>query len=70
MSKRQAVSEQLRNAIGAAGVTRYRICRDLGISESTLSRFMAGTSGLTLATIDRLAEYLHLELVSRKPRKE
>lgn len=70
MSKRQTISEQLRRAIDAAGVTRYRVCKEIGISEATLSRFMSGAQGLTLATVDQLADYLNLELVSRKPRKE
>ena len=58
-----SLSEQLRRAIDGSGKSRYRIARDLGVSEPTLSRFMTGTRGLTLPVIDQLAAYLNLKLV-------
>jgi transcriptional regulator with XRE-family HTH domain len=66
MPKKLPLSDQLRLAIDAAGVSRYRIAHDLGISEATLSRFMRGDRGLTLKVVDRLTEYLRLELCERK----
>jgi transcriptional regulator with XRE-family HTH domain len=63
-----SLSEQVRRAIDAAGVTRYRIAKDLDISEATLSRFMSGERGLTLKVLDRLAEYLGLMLCDRAGR--
>jgi hypothetical protein len=67
--KRQKVSDQIRVAIDAAGVTRYRISKDTGISESMLSRFMGGSRGLSMEALDTLGEYLDLEVVRRKTRK-
>lgn len=49
---------QLREAIKASGVTRYRIAKDLGMSESQLSRLMTGEQRLSIPAAERLAEYL------------
>ncbi len=64
MRSRSSFSGQLREAVAACGTSRYALARELGVSESTLSRFMAGKQGLTLATLDRLARVLGLELVA------
>jgi transcriptional regulator with XRE-family HTH domain len=64
--KRLRFSDELRRAIDASGLSRYRICRELGIAESTLSRFMSGERGLTLKCLDRLAELLDLHVVTGK----
>jgi transcriptional regulator with XRE-family HTH domain len=74
-------SEQLREAIAASGASHYALARAVEISESALSRFVSGKRGLTLASLDKLAEVLGLILVvgvqnvprpvpkGRKPRK-
>jgi len=68
MSKRrQTMSDAVRRAIENAGVTRYRICRAAGIDKASISRFMAGKTGLTLASLDRLADVLGLDVVARGP---
>jgi transcriptional regulator with XRE-family HTH domain len=68
MSKRrQTVSDAVRRAIEKSGVSRYRICREAGIDKASISRFMAGKTGLTLASLDALAEVLGLDLVARGP---
>jgi len=70
MSKRrQTVSDAVRRAIEKSGVSRYRICREAGIDKASISRFMAGKTGLTLASLDRLAVVLGLDLVSSGPVK-
>jgi transcriptional regulator with XRE-family HTH domain len=66
MSKRSSFSDQVRRAIEASGKSRYRICKEAGIDKAAMSRFMSGERGLTLRVLDRLAEYLGLELVSRQ----
>jgi hypothetical protein len=48
---------------------RYAISKATGIAESTLSRFMAGKRGLPMKTLDRLADYLDLDIVARKRRR-
>jgi plasmid maintenance system antidote protein VapI len=58
------ISQQLREAIDASGMSRYRICKEIGLPESTMSQFMAGQCGLALATVDRLGELLGLSVVA------
>lgn len=65
MSKKPNLSEQVRKAIETAGVTRYRIAKETNVSEATLSRFMSRERGLTLKVLDRLTEYLGLQLCER-----
>ena len=64
--------DSIRGAIEQAetsGVTRYRIALDTGISQALLSRFMSGERGLSVESIERLAEYLGLEIIVRPKRK-
>jgi hypothetical protein len=58
------ISQQLREAIDASGISRYRICKEIDLPQSTMSHFMAGQCGLALATVDRLGELLRLSVVS------
>jgi transcriptional regulator with XRE-family HTH domain len=64
-----SISEQLRKAILASGVTRYRIAKENGIDQASLSRFMNGTTGLSGDTIDILCKYLGLKLVKTKRKR-
>jgi transcriptional regulator with XRE-family HTH domain len=70
MPKKLPLSEQVRKAIDAAGVTRYRIAKETGLSESALSRFMSGERELSLPAVDRLAEYLGLSLCDQSKQKK
>lgn len=63
------MSDQIRAAIEASGITRYRIWKETGIDEATLSRFMSGKAGLSMKALDALADYLDLEVVMRKKRR-
>jgi transcriptional regulator with XRE-family HTH domain len=60
--QRLALSEQIRGAVNASGLSRYRICKRLGMAESTLSRFMSGQGGLSMEYLDRMAELLDLRI--------
>jgi transcriptional regulator with XRE-family HTH domain len=62
--KRTTLSDQIRAAVESCGKSRYQICKDTGIHQAALSRFMAGT-GITTSTLDKLAEYLGLEITVR-----
>jgi len=48
-------------------MSRYRICMNVGLDESTMSRFMRGKGGLSIHTIDAIALLLDLELVQNEP---
>ena len=58
------ISQQLRDAIEASGMSRYRICKEIGLPESTMSQFMTGKTGLALKTVDRVGELLGLRVVA------
>ncbi len=56
-----SISDRLRAAIVAAG-TVYRVAKGSGVSQPVLWRFLRGERGLTLDTVDKLAEFLRLDL--------
>lgn len=65
------LTDQLREAIDGSGMSRYAVAKAIELDQSTLSRFMAGKSGLALDTVDRLGELLGLKLAAtKKPTKE
>ena len=64
-TKQKTISEQLRAAISEADVSRYRMSKDLDISQAALSRFVNGAMGLSLSTVDKITEYLELEVTVR-----
>ena len=69
--KRLRFSDELRRAVDACGLSRYRIAKTLGIAESTLSRFMSGERGLTMKCLDRLAALLDLHVAAgKRPKKK
>jgi transcriptional regulator with XRE-family HTH domain len=59
-------SDEIRKAVDAASLTRYRICKEIGVSQSLLSRFMSGENWLGQGTMDRLAELLDLHVAGGK----
>ncbi len=62
-----AFGDQLRNAIQLSPLSRYRIAKETGVSQSVLSLFCSGRRGLSLKAIDALVALLNLELKPRKP---
>jgi transcriptional regulator with XRE-family HTH domain len=64
MEPRKSLSDEIREAVDRSGLTRYRIAKELGIAESTMSRFMTRKGGLTMASLDRLAELLGLHITA------
>jgi plasmid maintenance system antidote protein VapI len=69
--KRLTFSDELRRAVDGCGLSHYRLCKELGIAESTLSRFMSGQRGLTMKCLDRLADLLDLHVAAgRRPNKK
>lgn len=64
------VLDKIRAAIKASGATRYRIAKDLDISQAQLSRLMSGERGLSIEALERLAEYLGLEIILRPKRRK
>ena len=67
MTKRvPKLSEQIRKLIDESGHSRYRIALDCEIDKGLMSRFMAGKATISMASLDRLADYLRWQIVATK----
>jgi transcriptional regulator with XRE-family HTH domain len=65
MAKRKkapSLSDDIRAAIGKAGLSPFELARASGVDRSVLSRFLAGKRTITLETADKLAEELRLRI--------
>jgi transcriptional regulator with XRE-family HTH domain len=68
--ERVKLSDQIRRAVDARGLSRYRIAKEIRVAESTVSRFMSG-SGLETENLDALADLLGLHItIKRRPTKK
>jgi transcriptional regulator with XRE-family HTH domain len=57
------LTDQLRQAIEDSGLTRYRIAKETGISESALAQFYNGHRGLSMESMNALGEFLQLKII-------
>jgi transcriptional regulator with XRE-family HTH domain len=65
------LTDQLRQAIDDSGLTRYRIAKEAGISESALAQFYNGHRGLSMESLNALGDFLQLRIaLGRKPHKK
>jgi transcriptional regulator with XRE-family HTH domain len=64
--KTTTIVDQLREAIEQSGLTAYRLSKETGVLESTLSRFLSGERDIRLETAAAIAEHLGLQLVKMK----
>ena len=62
MAKKPDLEDQLRDAILGAGITRYRIAKLSGVTQATLSLFVARKRSMTTDTAGKVAAVLGLEL--------
>jgi transcriptional regulator with XRE-family HTH domain len=58
-------ADQLRSEIESCGKTRYRISKETGVSQETLSRFMNGHRGVPMDVIGKLFDNLGLKISKR-----
>lgn len=64
------LSEQLREAIVRASVTRYEISKETGVDQAALSKFVLGQRGISVKAMDAVGLYLGLSITnSRRPRR-
>jgi predicted XRE-type DNA-binding protein len=68
--KRVKLSAQVRQAVDDSSMSRYAICKAIGMDQSVMSRFMNGKGGLQQDSLDALADILGLGIVVREPEKE
>lgn len=69
--KRETLSQSVRRLVRDCGMTQYELCHASGVDKAAMSRFMAGKSGLTLQSLDRLAVVLGWRIVAgrAKPKR-
>ena len=60
------ISERLKKAIESSKKTRYAIAVGSGVDHAVLRRFMRGERDIKLTTAENLAEFLELELTSKR----
>lgn len=54
--------DAIRRAVEASGKSRYLIAKESKVSAGQLSRLVNGKRGMTVDTIERLADYLNLRI--------
>ena len=59
------ITKAMTAAVKASDQTPCAIAKGAGVARSQLSRIMRGQSGMTADTIERLADYLGLEIIIR-----
>jgi hypothetical protein len=59
------ISGALRTAIRESSRSVYQICKEAGVSQIVVSRFLSGERDIRLATADRLAHAVGMEIVKR-----
>jgi len=64
------VLDDVRTAIDRSEFSRYRISKATRIDQGQLSKLMGGEAGLSIASLERLAEFLGLEIVIRPKRRQ
>ena len=69
VKKQLRFMDQIRAALVENGDTRYAISKATGIPQSALSRFVHGKATMREAALNRLAEYLKLEVVVRASKR-
>lgn len=60
--------QDIRTAIRESEYSRYRIAKETGVHQSQLAKLMTGETGLSIASLERLADFLDLEIVLRPKR--
>jgi DNA-binding phage protein len=63
------VMRQLSQAVLKSGQSRNQIAQQTGVDPTILHRIVKGTGGCTVETLDKLCDYLGLELMPRKSSK-
>ena len=66
MRKQVRFSDQIRRAIDSSGMSRYFICKRIGLDQAVMSRFMARKGGLSIETLDKLGGLLKLHIPTEK----
>ncbi len=63
------MGNRLKEVLKRERVTAYRLWKDLGIDQGELSRFFKGKQNISLAVLERIADYLGYDLVLVKQKR-
>jgi transcriptional regulator with XRE-family HTH domain len=58
----QSIADSLKQAISASDRSVYQIAKESGISQIVITRFLSGERDIRMATADKLARVLNLQL--------
>ncbi len=62
MAIKTTITAQIRAAIEKSGKSVYQIAKETGVAHPVILRFLSGERDIRLATADRLATWLGLEV--------
>ena len=65
-NKKKGLEEQLRRAIEGSGMSQNQLSLLSGVNRAQISRFVKDERTLTLASAEKIAEALEMELKKRK----
>jgi hypothetical protein len=67
--ERSKLFAEVRTAVAKAGIPSAEIARRSAIDKASLSRFLSGTTGLSVPSLERVAAAVGLEIVVRRKKK-
>ena len=65
-AKKTSLTDQLRQLIEAAEISRYQLWQQTGIDQAVLSKFVNGKGGLSMESLDKIGEVLDLQITKRE----
>ena len=65
MRAKERIADALRKAISSSDKSVYQLAKDAGVSHPIILRFMSGERDIRLATADKLAASLGVEVRSK-----
>ena len=68
--KRRKLIDQVRQAASECGLSQNALARAAGLDKAALSRFIVGERGLSMESLDALADVLKLRIVADKPKRK
>jgi DNA transposition AAA+ family ATPase len=64
-TKQTSLTDQLRQLIEDAEITRYQLWQQTGIDQAVLSKFVNGKGGLSMESLDKIGELLNLQITTK-----
>ena len=69
MSKRKGIIDQLRQAARDSSMSQNDLAHATGLDKGAVSRFVSGKRGLSMESLDAIADVLKLRIVSDRKTK-